>query len=154
MTYLEQREFDSMEAMLLAAEEHLADARRRAEDPAIAAGAAALQQRFAETRRSAGGSRPPVPPPERARSENVVWGRRPRRPSGGRGARRHTFHGDHEQDGVPPRFNAKEVVSELLSGSVSSPARATGIMVAVMVYSVVFALATGFPPMTMTSGFG
>ena len=48
LSYLEQREFDGMEATVLAAEARLADARRRAEDPAIAADAAALQQRFAE----------------------------------------------------------------------------------------------------------
>jgi ATP-binding cassette subfamily F protein uup len=48
LSYLEQREFDAMEATLLAAEERLADARRQADDPAIAADAAALQQRFAE----------------------------------------------------------------------------------------------------------
>src|SRR5207247_17091 len=48
LTYLEQREFDSMEQTLLIAEEHLADARRRAEDPSIASDATALQQRFAE----------------------------------------------------------------------------------------------------------
>jgi ATP-binding cassette subfamily F protein uup len=46
--YLDQREFDAMEATVLAAEERLADARRRAEDPSIAADATALQQRFAE----------------------------------------------------------------------------------------------------------
>jgi ATP-binding cassette subfamily F protein uup len=48
LSYLEQREFDGMEATVLAAEGRLADAQRRAEDPAIAADAAALQQRFAE----------------------------------------------------------------------------------------------------------
>jgi ATP-binding cassette subfamily F protein uup len=46
--YLEQREFDSMEANVLAAEERLEEAKRRAEDPAIAADANALQQRYAE----------------------------------------------------------------------------------------------------------
>jgi ATP-binding cassette subfamily F protein uup len=46
--YLEQRELDSMEATILAAEERLAAAQRAAEDPAIAADAAALQQRFTE----------------------------------------------------------------------------------------------------------
>jgi ABC transport system ATP-binding/permease protein len=46
--YLEQREFDAMEATVLAAEEKLAEAQRRAEDPAIAADAHALQQRYAE----------------------------------------------------------------------------------------------------------
>ena len=48
LSYLEQREFDTMEQSVLAAEERLAEARRRAEDPAIAADAVALQQRFAE----------------------------------------------------------------------------------------------------------
>ena len=37
-----------MEASVLAAEERLATARKRAEDPAIAADAAALQERYAE----------------------------------------------------------------------------------------------------------
>jgi ABC transport system ATP-binding/permease protein len=46
--YLEQREFDSMEANVLAAEERLEDTKRRAHDPAIAADANALQQRYAE----------------------------------------------------------------------------------------------------------
>lgn len=46
--YLEQRELDSMEASVLAAEERLDEARNRAEDPAIAADASALQQRYAE----------------------------------------------------------------------------------------------------------
>ncbi|HEX6095975.1 MAG TPA: ABC-F family ATP-binding cassette domain-containing protein [Thermoanaerobaculia bacterium] len=46
--YLEQREFDSMEANVLAAEERLEEAKRRAEDPTIAADANALQQRYAE----------------------------------------------------------------------------------------------------------
>ena len=44
--YLEQREFDSMEANVLAAEERLAEAKKRAEDPSIAADANALQQRY------------------------------------------------------------------------------------------------------------
>ena len=48
LSYLEQREFDSMEATLLAAEAALEEAERRAHDPAIAADANALQQRFAE----------------------------------------------------------------------------------------------------------
>jgi ATP-binding cassette subfamily F protein uup len=48
LSYLEQRELDSMEQSVLAAEERLSEARRRAEDPAIAADAVALQQRFAE----------------------------------------------------------------------------------------------------------
>ncbi|HET8775600.1 MAG TPA: ABC transporter C-terminal domain-containing protein, partial [Thermoanaerobaculia bacterium] len=46
--YLEQREFDSMEANVLAAEERLETAKQRAEDPSIAADANALQQRYAE----------------------------------------------------------------------------------------------------------
>jgi ABC transport system ATP-binding/permease protein len=46
--YLEQRELDSMEERVLAAEEKLAEAKRRAEDPAIATDADALQRRFAE----------------------------------------------------------------------------------------------------------
>jgi ATP-binding cassette subfamily F protein uup len=46
--YLEQRELDSMEANVLAAEERLATAKARTEDPAIAADAAALQERYAE----------------------------------------------------------------------------------------------------------
>ena len=45
--YLEQRELDSMEASVLAAEERLSEAKSRAEDPAIAADANALQERFA-----------------------------------------------------------------------------------------------------------
>jgi len=45
--YLEQRELDGMEQSVVAAEERLAEARRRAEDPAVAADAAALQERFA-----------------------------------------------------------------------------------------------------------
>ncbi len=44
--YLEQREFDAMEANVLAAEEKLALAKERAHDPAIASDAAALQERF------------------------------------------------------------------------------------------------------------
>ncbi|HEX8170815.1 MAG TPA: ABC-F family ATP-binding cassette domain-containing protein [Thermoanaerobaculia bacterium] len=48
LSYLEQREFDAMEATLLAAEERLAEAQRRAEDPSIASDAAALQTRFTE----------------------------------------------------------------------------------------------------------
>ncbi|HEX9161073.1 MAG TPA: ATP-binding cassette domain-containing protein, partial [Thermoanaerobaculia bacterium] len=48
LSYIEQREFDSLEQTLLAAEERLADARGRAHDPAIASDAEALQQRFAE----------------------------------------------------------------------------------------------------------
>ncbi|MFL6248510.1 MAG: ABC-F family ATP-binding cassette domain-containing protein [Thermoanaerobaculia bacterium] len=46
--YLEQREFDAMEATVLAAEERLAEAKKRAEDPAIAADADELQKRYAE----------------------------------------------------------------------------------------------------------
>ncbi|HEX8617692.1 MAG TPA: ABC-F family ATP-binding cassette domain-containing protein [Thermoanaerobaculia bacterium] len=46
--YKEQREFDTMEANVLAAEERLARAKAQAEDPAVAADAHALQQRYAE----------------------------------------------------------------------------------------------------------
>ncbi|HUP47478.1 MAG TPA: ABC-F family ATP-binding cassette domain-containing protein [Thermoanaerobaculia bacterium] len=46
--YLEQREYDSLEAAILAAEERLAAASVAAEEPAIAADAAALQLRLAE----------------------------------------------------------------------------------------------------------
>ena len=46
--YLEQREFDAMETNVLAAEERLAEAKKRAEDPAIASDADALQERYAE----------------------------------------------------------------------------------------------------------
>src|SRR3954463_8313747 len=46
--YLEQREFDSMESAVLAAEEKLHAAKRRVEDPSIASDAAALTQRFSE----------------------------------------------------------------------------------------------------------
>ncbi|HKO58668.1 MAG TPA: ABC-F family ATP-binding cassette domain-containing protein [Thermoanaerobaculia bacterium] len=48
LSYLEQREWDGMEATLLAAEERVTAAQKRAEDPSIAADATALQQRFAE----------------------------------------------------------------------------------------------------------
>ncbi|MBV9493137.1 MAG: ABC-F family ATP-binding cassette domain-containing protein [Acidobacteria bacterium] len=48
LSYLEQREWDGMEANVLAAEEKVAEAQKRAEDPAIAADASALQQRFTE----------------------------------------------------------------------------------------------------------
>jgi ATP-binding cassette subfamily F protein uup len=48
LTYKDQREWDAMEARVLAAEERLATAKSRAEDPSIAADASALQQRFAE----------------------------------------------------------------------------------------------------------
>jgi len=52
LSYLEQREFDSLEQTLLEAEEHLADARRAAEDPSIATDSDALQQRFTELRQA------------------------------------------------------------------------------------------------------
>ncbi|HKR62825.1 MAG TPA: ABC-F family ATP-binding cassette domain-containing protein [Thermoanaerobaculia bacterium] len=48
LSYLEQREFDAMETNVLAAEERLAEAKRRAEDPLIATDAHALQTRYAE----------------------------------------------------------------------------------------------------------
>jgi ATP-binding cassette subfamily F protein uup len=48
LSYLEQREWDSMEGTILAGEERLERAKRAAEDPAIAADADALQQRFGE----------------------------------------------------------------------------------------------------------
>jgi len=48
LSYLEQREWDAMEATLLAAESRLDEAQRRAEDPAIATDAAALQERLRE----------------------------------------------------------------------------------------------------------
>ena len=48
LSYLEQREFDSMEETLLNAEEKLATAQACAHDPAISADADALQIRFAE----------------------------------------------------------------------------------------------------------
>ncbi|HKO00690.1 MAG TPA: ATP-binding cassette domain-containing protein, partial [Thermoanaerobaculia bacterium] len=48
LSYKEQREWDSMEATLLAAEQRLEAATARAHDPAIAADASALQQRFDE----------------------------------------------------------------------------------------------------------
>jgi ATP-binding cassette subfamily F protein uup len=44
LSYLEQREWDGLEAAVLEAESRLADARRRAEDSAIATDAAALQE--------------------------------------------------------------------------------------------------------------
>ena len=44
----EQREWDTMEGTILAAEERLERAKRATEDPAIAADAGALQQCFAE----------------------------------------------------------------------------------------------------------
>ncbi|HYI08388.1 MAG TPA: ABC-F family ATP-binding cassette domain-containing protein [Thermoanaerobaculia bacterium] len=46
--YMEQREFDSMEAKVLEAEERLELAKKRAEDPSVAADANALQERYAE----------------------------------------------------------------------------------------------------------
>jgi ATP-binding cassette subfamily F protein uup len=46
--YLEQRELEGMEENVLAAEERLSAARKRAEDPAVASDAEALQQRYAE----------------------------------------------------------------------------------------------------------
>jgi ATP-binding cassette subfamily F protein uup len=46
--YLEQRELDSMEQTILAAEERLTRAQREAEDPSIASDPDALQQRYAE----------------------------------------------------------------------------------------------------------
>jgi ATP-binding cassette subfamily F protein uup len=46
--YLEQREFDTMEATVLAAETALAEAKARVEDPEVAADADALQKRYAE----------------------------------------------------------------------------------------------------------
>jgi len=48
LSYLEQREYEQMEQLVEAAEERLAEARRRADDPTIATDAAALQERFAE----------------------------------------------------------------------------------------------------------
>jgi ATP-binding cassette subfamily F protein uup len=46
--YLEQREFDSMEANVLAAEERLERAKAAAEDPSIASDANKLQERYSE----------------------------------------------------------------------------------------------------------
>ena len=48
LSYLEQREWDGMEAAVLEAEAGLAEARGRAEDPSIATDAGALQQRLLE----------------------------------------------------------------------------------------------------------
>ncbi len=48
LSYLEQREWDAMEATMLAAETKLAEAQKRVEDPSIATDAVALQQRFAD----------------------------------------------------------------------------------------------------------
>jgi ABC transport system ATP-binding/permease protein len=50
--YLEQRELDTMEEKVMAAEAALEEARQRTEDPAIAADHAALQQRFEELTRA------------------------------------------------------------------------------------------------------
>ncbi|HET7437372.1 MAG TPA: ABC-F family ATP-binding cassette domain-containing protein [Thermoanaerobaculia bacterium] len=47
LSYLEQREFDAMEETVLAAEEKLAEAKRRAEDPAVASDGTELTKRFA-----------------------------------------------------------------------------------------------------------
>jgi ABC transport system ATP-binding/permease protein len=54
LSFTEQREFDSMEANVLAAEQKLATAQRRAEDPSIAADAHALQERYAEVQAAQG----------------------------------------------------------------------------------------------------
>jgi ABC transport system ATP-binding/permease protein len=48
LSYLEQREFESLEETLMAAEARLRAAQSAAEDPKIAADASALQERFAE----------------------------------------------------------------------------------------------------------
>ncbi len=48
LTYLEQREYESIEATLQAAEQELEEARKRSEDPSIATDAEALQRRFAD----------------------------------------------------------------------------------------------------------
>ena len=48
LSYLEQREWDGMEAAIAEAEKQVAAARGRAEDPAIASNAALLQERLAE----------------------------------------------------------------------------------------------------------
>ncbi len=48
LTYLEQREWDGMEAAVPDAEARLTEARRRAEDPAIATDAGLLQKRHSE----------------------------------------------------------------------------------------------------------
>ena len=47
LAYLEQRELDTMEATILAAETALEASRRAAEDPGIASDPAALQARYA-----------------------------------------------------------------------------------------------------------
>ncbi|TDI32191.1 MAG: ABC transporter ATP-binding protein [Acidobacteria bacterium] len=48
LSYMEQREWDGMEAAVLEAEARVTAARKTAEDPAIATDAARLQERFAE----------------------------------------------------------------------------------------------------------
>jgi ATP-binding cassette subfamily F protein uup len=48
LSYLEQREWDGLEAAVSDAEARVAEARRRAEDPSIAADAGTLQQRLSE----------------------------------------------------------------------------------------------------------
>jgi ATP-binding cassette subfamily F protein uup len=48
LSYLEQREWDSLEAKVHAAEARLATARRQAEDPTIASDAGTLQRRLVE----------------------------------------------------------------------------------------------------------
>jgi len=48
LTYIEQREFDGIEAAVQAAEERLADAKQRAEDPSIATDAGLLQKRLSD----------------------------------------------------------------------------------------------------------
>jgi ATP-binding cassette subfamily F protein uup len=48
LSYLEQREWDTMEEAILKAEERLEAAKRATEDPVIAADAGVLQQRFVE----------------------------------------------------------------------------------------------------------
>ena len=48
LSYTDQREWEAIEANVLAAEERLAEARRRAEDPSIATDAATLQRRLNE----------------------------------------------------------------------------------------------------------
>jgi ABC transport system ATP-binding/permease protein len=48
LSYLEQREWDAMEASILASERRLQAAQRGVEDPSIASDAGALQQRYAE----------------------------------------------------------------------------------------------------------
>ena len=54
LSYADQREWEGMEAAVLAAEERLATARRRAEDPSIATDAAALQARLDELETAGG----------------------------------------------------------------------------------------------------